>query len=166
MWRVLDDSIEVSAVFQIHWFLPYWQMHGGIEEEHPVIACPHHTPREKTDDVMYSYTHTRKHNPTAFFFFLVFSLRNANEEKHPIKTKATQREMILGHTWQLRMTKTRWDEFHPLIQISGVFLSSPTIFFFFFPQSSFISFTRFLFFTRLKIHSMSRIKYLQAYYTF
>lgn len=42
--RVLDDPVEVPAVFQVHGLLPHGQLHRRVEEENPVIARPDHTP--------------------------------------------------------------------------------------------------------------------------
>ncbi len=64
MWRVLDNSIEVSTVFQINWFLPYWQMHGGIEEKHPVVTCPHYTPAEERERCIYTSNRLHSHYVT------------------------------------------------------------------------------------------------------
>ncbi len=116
MWRVLDDSIEVSTVFQIHWFIPYWQMHGGIEEKHPVVTCPHYTPtREEREMHLYIRIHTETQYNRLFVVFSLW-LRNPDDEKQSAAPK-WPRERILGHKRQLRATKTRWAEFDRLIQI-------------------------------------------------
>lgn len=87
---------------------------------------------EKREMLSCTHTHTQKHNPTAIFFVAIFTKKYQWRKTPPSRPKRPrERERILGHTWQLRMTKTRCDEFHPLIQISDVFLSLPTFFFFF-----------------------------------
>lgn len=72
-------------------------MHGGIEEEHSVIACPHHTPREKRDAVMllFTRTHTHSHRNTTqqpVSGILTKWLRNPDEEKHPHQDQKWPRE--------------------------------------------------------------------------
>lgn len=42
--RVFNDPVEVPAVPQVQGLLPDGQLHRGVEEEDPVIACPDHAP--------------------------------------------------------------------------------------------------------------------------
>lgn len=119
MWRVLDDSIEVSTVFQIHWFIPYWQMHGGIEEKHPVVTCPHYTPTQEKEKerCIYTFVYTQKHNTTGCLWYSHCVTKKSWWRKTVSAAPKWPRERILGHKRQLRATKTRWAEFDRLIQI-------------------------------------------------
>lgn len=148
---------------QTHWVSPFLRLCGGssmIRLRSPrsfrstgfshtdkcmvglkknTLSSPVHTTHLEKREMLWCFyvlvhTHWNTTQQT-FFFFFVFSLRNVDEEKDLHQDQSnSKRERILGHTWQLRMTETRW------FSDSDVFLSSPTIFFF--PQSSFISFIR------------------------
>ncbi len=121
MWRVLDNSIEVSTVFQINWFLPYWQMHGGIEEKHPVVTCPHYTPAEERERCIYTSAYTQKHNPT-----LTTWLRNPDDEKHSQQHQSDPERgfWVTIDSWE----PLRQDEFDHLIQILMYFCLHLTFF--------------------------------------
>lgn len=99
MWRILYDAVEVSTVFQIHRFFPYWQVHCGIEKKDPVVSRPHHTPRQKRKDVTTAtiwqcFAHRWLWNPNG----------GPNDKNQPERERSDPDETV-GHTEELWTTE-------------------------------------------------------------